>query len=166
LTITIRDARPGDAGRLIALQVAYYGNQWNFPTGFFEAKITRELGEFLARLDDPRNRSWRAESDGQYLGGITIDGSAHATEAHLRWFILDDAARGQGAGQLLMDTAMAFCRENGFSMVYLATFAGLDAAHRLYKRAGFRLVSEHDNTTWGKPLTEQRFEWTPDGTAP
>ncbi len=166
MAITIRDARPGDAGRLIALQVAYYSSQWNFPAGFFEAKITRELGEFLGRLDDPRNRSWRAESDGQYLGGITIDGSAHSTDAHLRWFILDDAARGQGAGQTLMDAAMDFCRNQGFSNVHLETFAGLDAAQQLYKGAGFRLVNEYDSTTWGKPLTEQRFEWTPDGAAP
>jgi ribosomal protein S18 acetylase RimI-like enzyme len=53
---------------------------------------------------------------------------------------------------------MAFCRAKGFSKVYLGTFSGLDAARALYERAGFQLVREHESTTWGRPLVEQRLE--------
>ena len=41
---------------------------------------------------------------------------------------------------------------------YLTTFAGLDAARRLYEEIGFTLTSEHADTTWGVPLNEQRFD--------
>jgi RimJ/RimL family protein N-acetyltransferase len=158
LAITIRETEPGDAGRLIALQVDYYATRWDFPPRFFEAKIAYEIGDFLARRDDPRNRSWRADDHGAYVGGITIDGSIDPPAALLRWFILGDAARGQGAGRGLIDAAMAFCRAKGFSKVYLGTFSGLDAARALYERAGFQLVREHESTTWGRPLVEQRLE--------
>ena len=40
----------------------------------------------------------------------------------------------------------------------LWTFAGLDAARRLYERAGFRLAEERRGTQWGIEVTEQRFE--------
>jgi hypothetical protein len=43
--------------------------------------------------------------------------------------------------------------------VYLNTFKGLDAARALYDRAGFRLVAEATGSTWGREVTEQRFEW-------
>lgn len=163
MAIAIRETEPGDAGRLIALQVAYYGTRWDFPARFFEAKITREIGEFLARRDDPRNRMWRADDDGTYVGGIAIDGSIDPPAALLRWFILGESAHGNGTGRRLMDAAMAFCHANKLPKIYLATFAGLDAARHLYEKAGFRLINEYESTTWGKPLVEQRFECLLDG---
>jgi len=53
---------------------------------------------------------------------------------------------------------MAFCRRTGRRLVHLDTFAGLDAARALYERAGFRLVAEQAGETWGRVVTEQRFE--------
>ena len=35
---------------------------------------------------------------------------------------------------------------------------GLDAARRVYERAGFRMVGEAEGDTWGTRVREQRFE--------
>jgi hypothetical protein len=54
--------------------------------------------------------------------------------------------------------ALQFCRQKKFPLVYLSTFAGLDAARRLYEKAGFRLRAEGEGDHWGKTVVEQAFE--------
>jgi len=157
LNAQVRPYQPGDAGRLLALQAAYYAGEWGFNGRFFEALVARDMGDLLSRLDDPRNGLWRAEVDGNFVGGIAIDGSSAAPNGVLRWFMLDESSRGQGLGKRLLATAIEHCRDKGFDAIHLHTFAGLDAARALYEDAGFSLTEELDNDTWGSLLREQRF---------
>jgi hypothetical protein len=53
---------------------------------------------------------------------------------------------------------MSFCATAGYGRVYLWTFRGLEAAHHLYQRAGFRLVEEKAVAQWGQTIREQMFE--------
>lgn len=155
---------PGAIGAVATLHAAYYGAQHGFGA-YFEAKVAREFAEFVARFDPARDGLWLVVACGQVLGAIVIDGSEPAARAHgvahLRWLILADALRGQGLGRKLVDGAMAFCRRRAIPMVYLNTFAGLDAARALYEQAGFRLVQQVEAQTWGRSMREQRFEWRP-----
>ena len=155
---------PGAIGAVATLHAAYYGAHHGFGA-FFEAKVAREFAEFVARFDPARDGLWLVVEGGRVLGSIVIDGSEPASRAHgvahLRWLILADALRGQRLGQRLVNRAMAFCRRIGVPMVYLNTFAGLDAARALYEQAGFRLVQEVEAQTWGRSMREQRFEWRP-----
>ena len=48
--------------------------------------------------------------------------------------------------------------EDGVRGIFLTTFAGLDAARRIYDSAGFVLVHEQHDRTWGTEVMEQRFE--------
>ena len=148
---------PGALGRLIEMHALYYASEWRFGP-FFEAKVAREAGEFVAALPREDSRLWHAVLDQRVVGTIAIDGRhAGASGAHLRWFILDDVSRGAGVGAKLLDTALAFCRTRGFAHVYLWTFAGLDAARRLYESRGFRLAHEQEAESWGMAVREQRF---------
>lgn len=124
---------PGSLGRVIGLHGTYYAAHWGFGA-FFEAKVARELAEFIGRYDAAREG------------------------AHLRWFIVSDALRGRGAGHRLMDAAVDFCRRQRYPRIYLWTFAGLHAARHLYEQAGFALVEERRGSRWGTEVTEQRFE--------
>jgi len=149
---------PGALGRIVELHGAYYAAHWGFGA-FFEAKVARELAEFMSRYDADRDRFWTAVVDGRVEGSITIDGVDAVREgAHLRWFIVSDALRGSGVGHRLMDAAVGFCRKQRYPRIYLWTFAGLYAARHLYERAGFTLVEERRGSQWGTEVTEQRFE--------
>jgi ribosomal protein S18 acetylase RimI-like enzyme len=153
---------PGLIGEVVRAHAAYYSREWDFGAPF-EAKVAREMGEFVDRCSPDRDRLFRAERDGALLGALTIDGSDPGLapgEAHLRWFIVVDAARGLGLGRRLMSAATAFLDAAGYQSCYLTTFAGLDAARRLYEAAGFGLVREASSTTWGTTVVEQRFERT------
>jgi GNAT superfamily N-acetyltransferase len=154
----IRGYVPGAIGRVAELHAAYYHREWGFGL-FFEARVATELAAFLGRYDEGRDGFWTAQVDGRIEGAIAIDGAhAEAEGAHLRWFIVSDELRGQGAGRRLIETALSFCRSCGYVRVYLNTFEGLHAARRLYERHGFRLVGEHLGTQWGREVNEQRFE--------
>lgn len=151
-------ATPGALARLIEMHALYYAREWDFGA-FFEARVARDAGEFVASLPRADSRLWFARAGDCVTGSIAIDGRDAANDgAHLRWFILDESARGGGAGARLLDTALAFCRAQEFSGVHLSTFAGLDAARRLYESRGFRLVAEAEAESWGVRVREQRFE--------
>ena len=151
---------PGAIGDIAALHARHYAASHGFGA-VFEAKVARELGEFLARLDPARDL-FRAvlAADGQVLGSIALDGGEAGLPpgtAHLRWFILDAALRGSGLGRRLLAETLDHARAAGFGRVYLWTLAGLPAAERLYAEAGFGLEEEITGQQWGRPVTERRL---------
>jgi GNAT superfamily N-acetyltransferase len=149
---------PGTIGRVTEMHAAYYHREWGFGL-FFEARVAAGLAEFLGRYDEARDGFWTAQVNGCIEGAIALDGLHAAAEgAHLRWFIVSDALRGQGAGGRLIETAIEFCRARSYRRVYLNTFEGLHAARRLYERSGFRLAEQRRGTQWGREVNEQRFE--------
>jgi GNAT superfamily N-acetyltransferase len=156
--IIVRDFVPGLIGRLVALHAAYYAAEWSFGM-FFEARVARDLAEFVGRFDPARDGIWSLHCDGRIEGAIAIDGLHAAAEgAHLRWFVVSERLRGQGQGERLISAALAHVDECAFAKTYLWTFAGLDAARHLYRRHGFELRAEHPGEQWGTRVLEQRFE--------
>lgn len=155
---TIVGFTPGVIGRVAELHAKYYAAHWNFGP-FFEAKVAAELAGFIQRYNASQDRIWSLVIDENIEGSLTIDGGSESQDmAHLRWFIVSDKLRGQGAGNHLMQQAISFCKEVGFGKVYLWTFHGLEPARHLYEKFGFQLVAEHPGEQWGTTVTEQKFE--------
>ena len=149
---------PGAIGRIAELHANTYSLDWGFGL-FFEAKVAKEMAEFLSRFDEARDGFWIFSIRDRIEGGIAIDGIEAGTQgAHLRWFILSPEVRGRGFGHRLMGEAISFCKKRGYENIYLETFEGLHAARHLYEKFGFRLVRQAEGTQWGKKVTEQRFE--------
>jgi RimJ/RimL family protein N-acetyltransferase len=147
---------PGCLARIIALHADWYARHWGFGLPF-EAKVAAELGEFAQALPHPDARLFLAlDHASEVVGAIALDGRDRPV-ARIRWFIVAEGARG-GLGRRLLAAALDFAGKRGFAAVWLTTFAGLDAARRLYERAGFRLVAEARDTSWGVRVAEQRFE--------
>ena len=140
------------------MHATYYSKNWGFGM-YFESKVAIGLSEFLRRFDEQNDGFRVAGVGGNIVGSITIDGIHRYSEgAHLRWFIMGPETRGQGAGNILLENAIDFCREKQFEKVYLWTFKGLDAAGHLYRRWGFELREQVEGEQWGKVVTEQRYE--------
>ena len=149
---------PSAIGRVVELHGTYYNIHWGFGS-FFESKVAAEMAEFMGRFDKNQDGFWIASLEGNIEGSITIDG-IHAKDegAHLRWFIVSDSLRGKGAGNLLIQTAVEFCRNKKYERVFLWTFEGLHAARHLYEKNGFQLVEQQKGQQWGIVVKEQRFE--------
>lgn len=150
----VEDPPPGALAAVIGLHAAWYARHWGMGLPF-EAKVAAELGAFARDLPHADCGIWLATEEGAVVGSIAIDGRS-APAARLRWFIVAEGSRG-GLGTRLLRAALDFCGGRGFAEVELSTFAGLDAARRLYERHGFVLEHEAPAATWGLELREQRF---------
>ena len=156
--IILTGYHPGAIGRIVELHASYYHLDWGFGV-FFEARVAKEIAEFLSRFDETRDGLWIVSLNHRIEGGIAIDGIKAMTDgAHLRWFILSPEVRGRGFGHRLMEEAISFCKKKDYRKIYLETFEGLCAARHLYEKFGFRLVQQAEGAQWGKKVTEQKFE--------
>ncbi|UVM48121.1 helix-turn-helix domain-containing GNAT family N-acetyltransferase [Pseudomonas sp. B21-015] len=151
-----RGYRPGIIGRIVQMHADYYARHSNFGQPF-ESLVASDMAELMGRLHNPRNEVWVALDGQRMVGSIAIDGEGEGGEAILRCFILDDSARGKGAGKRLLAEAIKFCDEHGFCATRLWTFKGLDVARKLYEDFGFRLEQEQEGQQWGATVIEQCF---------
>lgn len=147
---------PGVIGEVTRLHATYYARHWGLDLSF-EAQVSRELAEFLQRAEPARDLFLAARGREGLGGCVALDG-APEEGARLRWFIVEPVWHGQGLGRELLSRSLEFARRAGHRKVFLWTFAGLDAARRLYEAAGFTLAEAHRVNQWGNEITEQRFE--------
>lgn len=91
-----------------------------------------------------------AALDGRVVGTVTLAiGGPYAEmgeegDAVIRMLVTGPAARGSGAGTALVGACLTAAREAGCAAVRLATQDGMDAARRIYERAGFTRTPERD----------------------
>jgi len=157
LGFEISSYRPGAIASVIDQHMEYYAPNWGFGQAF-EAKLAEEMGAFLRRYDPRAHLFLCLWKDGGLAGTITIDGD-HPDGPRLRWFITSDTYRGRGVGKLLMGAAMEFADDLDVSKpCWLTTFAGLDAAAKMYLRHDFRLVHQSEDDQWNSGVREQRYE--------
>lgn len=156
--ITLRPHRVGDMGWVVYSESVGYARQfgWNQE---FEALVSKIVGEFLTGYDPNRERCWVAEIDGVNVGHIFL--VKHPTEpntARLRLLYVEPAARGMRIGETLVRECIRFAQSVGYSRVVLWTQSILTAAHKIYAKAGFRLVNETPHTSFGEHLIGQEWE--------
>jgi N-acetylglutamate synthase-like GNAT family acetyltransferase len=149
------DLRPGDVGYVVYLHGTLYAREhgWDHT---FEAYVAGPLSDF-ARSHNDRERIWIVERGAQVAGSVAIV-EASPSEAQLRWLLLDPDLRGRGIGRTLVEEAISFSRESGYSLLFLWTVSALAAAAKLYRSAGFQLTEENTHELWGATVTEQRYE--------
>lgn len=77
--------------------------------------------------------------DGQIQGMLTLVTFTIPTgvRAWIEDVVVDDAARGKGAGRQLVEAAVELARRNGAKSVDLTSRPTREAANRLYQRCGF-----------------------------
>jgi GNAT superfamily N-acetyltransferase len=150
------DLRPGDMGYLIYLHGILYAEEQGYDHTY-EGYVAGTFAEFAHGYRPDKDRLWVAEMDGQIIGSIGIVGRSDE-EAQLRWVLVHPKARGMGLGRMLMEEALKFCREAGYTSVYLWTVNGLTAAAQLYESVGFEKMEEKRHELWGHVLTEERYE--------
>ena len=157
--VTIRRAtEPGDLGAVVALHGRLYSAEYGMDQTM-EAYSAVGIGEFvLERLErgPEAGELWVAEIGGRIAGAVSMQ--AEEGMGRLRWLVLDTSLRGRGVGRALVEASLDYARERGFPGVFLTTIAGLDAAHGIYRKAGFELTGSAPVAKWGIETEEQRFE--------
>lgn len=155
-SISLRhNLRPGDVGYITYLHGILYAPQqgWDHT---FDSYVAIPLAEFAKRIG-LRERIWILERAGHIVGSVAIVEFSQE-EAQLRWLLLHPDLRGRGLGHRLVEEAMAFAREAGYSSIFLWTVDSLPAAAGLYKSAGFREKEKVTHELWGSLVTEVKYE--------
>ena len=118
--------RPATAGDLDAVECV---ERRSFPEG--EAFTRRQLRYLLTHA---QGASYAATRDGAVVGYISLLMRRTAQNLRIYSVAVDPAARGCGAGQALLDAAIALARRLGLREVTLEVRTDNDSAIRLYAR--------------------------------
>ncbi len=141
----IRPMTPADADAAARL-----ATQLGYPSTAAEIERRFHLVE-----DDPDHGLFVAETaDGQVAGWVHVHGRRLLEAepfAEIGGLVVDEAYRGQGTGRALMAAAERWAAAHGYAEVCVRSNVVREAAHRFYKRLGYRVVkSQH---TFRKAVT-------------
>ncbi len=154
----LRPHRVGDMGWVIYRESLGYAQQYGWDETF-EALVARITADFISNFDSSRERCWIAEVDGQNVGHIfLVKHPRQPRTAKLRLLFVEPSARGMGLGDALVKECIAFARTAGYRRIVLWTQSCLAAAHRIYKKAGFRVVKREPHHSFGKDLIGEVWE--------
>jgi DNA-binding MarR family transcriptional regulator/GNAT superfamily N-acetyltransferase len=144
----LRPPQAGDLGWIVHRQGAIYAEEWGYNEEF-EALTAEIVAAFVRHLRPAKERCWIAEKDGQIVGSVFLVRKSN-TVARLRLLFVEPSARGHGIGSRLIDECVRFARQAGYRKIMLWTQSELQAARRLYKRAGFRLAGKQAHDSFGR----------------
>jgi peptidyl-dipeptidase Dcp len=154
--ISIRtELQPGDIGYVTYMHGALYHREYDYGLQF-ESYVAKGLCEFYKRYNPHRNRIWACEHKDRIIGFLLLMDRGKA--AQLRYFLIEPEYRGIGLGSKLLNLYMDFLSECGYKQSYLWTTHELTTAAALYKRLGYKLTEERESNSFGRPLTEQRYD--------
>jgi ribosomal protein S18 acetylase RimI-like enzyme len=142
-----RRARPEDLAAIGEVTVAAYAE--------FEGDDTEDYVHHLrdAATRDREAELWVVTPDDseEILGTVTIcqPGSpwrevAGEGEGEFRMLAVAPTSRGAGVGAALLDLVVEHFRREGASRVVMSTLPRMQAAQRIYQRAGFARLPERD----------------------
>jgi GNAT superfamily N-acetyltransferase len=155
--VVIRElGKPGDLGWVVMAHGETYAAEFGLDTTF-EALVARIVADYAGTRDPAREAAWIAEVDGRRVGCVfCVAAGEHA--AKLRILLVDQAARGLGLGDQLVETCLDFARRAGYARMELWTNDVLAAARRIYLRHGFTLTASEPHRSFGADLVGQTYE--------
>jgi DNA-binding MarR family transcriptional regulator/GNAT superfamily N-acetyltransferase len=144
-SLVLRQPLPGEYGWVIQRHGALYAREHGFDTSF-EALVAKIVAEFADHHDPARERAWIAALHGDPVGSIFCVDAGEGV-AKLRLLLVEPAARGRRVGKQLVDECVRFARAVGYRELTLWTQSHLEAARRIYAKAGFELAEAEPPTT-------------------
>jgi peptidyl-dipeptidase Dcp len=157
--ITIRtEIQPGDLGYVIHRHGVIYNKEYQYGV-VFEAYVSKGIFELYKNYDVDKDCVWICEHGNRMVGFLALEHKENEA-AQLRFFFIEPEYRGMGLGKKLMQLYMEFLKEKNYKRCFLWTVSDLGSALSLYQRYGFVLSEEVESDTFGKPVTEQRYDLT------
>lgn len=137
---TLRIARPGDDAAIAAIIRTVMSSFGACGAGF--AIHDPEVDAISGAYRRPRAAYFAVEAAGRVVGGggiAPLDGGPFRTCELRKMYFLPEA-RGLGVGARLLARCLTVARGYGYGACYLETLTGMDAAQKLYRRAGFKAL--------------------------
>lgn len=145
-----------DLQYVIEAHIRIYRNEYNYDHSFAEF-ITNAVNSFGLKGNHSREMLWIVELDQTASGSIGLT-QVNENTTQLRWFLIEPEARGAGWGGKLIEQAILFAKEKGYTSVILWTNESLIGARRLYQSVGFEVKEVRKQMLSGQELTEEQWE--------
>ena len=145
-TVVLRPPAPGDLGWVLQRHGAIYAAEYGWNPEF-EAYVARIIAEYLTDAD-PRRTAGRSRLDGAPPGSCAACPRTKHSAAAAAAVTGPDL----GIGGRLVDEVLRFARQAGCERIVLSTVSVLAGARRIYQRAGFTLVREQPEHSYGHDL--------------
>jgi GNAT superfamily N-acetyltransferase len=156
--LRIRDRlADGDVEKMIELHRRVYQPEYGMNDTFVD-RVGDGIREAHAAGWPERSGAVRlADHDGEVWGctAMTDEGGG---VGRVRWVVLMPELRGTGLGRRLIGEVIDEGRAAGMHTLALETFSALTSAARIYRDAGFRVISELARQDWGQPIVYQHYE--------
>lgn len=153
---TLRDG-DGDAQAIAELHRRVYASEYGLNERFVQDVHNGVQAAVVNGWPQRAGAVWLVERDGPLLGALALTDEG-AGLGKVRWFVLDPSLRGRGLGKELITQLVGEARAGGLCRLALETFSALTTAARIYRAAGFSVVSERPLHDWGPTVTFQRYE--------
>jgi DNA-binding MarR family transcriptional regulator/GNAT superfamily N-acetyltransferase len=152
----LRSLEVGDIGWITYRQGMLYAREYDWDQTY-EALVAEILSGFVKNFDSRYEQAWIAVRKSEIVGSVFLV-RASASVAQLRLLYVEPEARGMGLGKQLVWECINAARAKGYSQLTLWTNDILVSARRIYEAAGFRLMSEEPQRSFGKDLVGQHWE--------
>jgi putative acetyltransferase len=116
-----------------------------------------DLFAFDIHYRAPRGGFWVVRAGGTVAGSVGVE-RLGPRSAELHRLYLDASLRGRGTGRTLVETVLAWCRQQGIPHLVLWSDTRFDRAHLLYERMGFRRTGERTLPDDANDTREFRYE--------
>lgn len=146
--VVIRRAQAQDASEVASVLRLAFAEFESLYTREGYAATTPNRSTILTRIRE--GPVWVAVHDVHMVG--TASAVLKETGVYVRGVAVIPAARGFGAGRLLLEEIETFAVENGIVRLFLSTTPFLNQAIRLYETFGFHSTREGPHELFGTPL--------------
>jgi GNAT superfamily N-acetyltransferase len=150
--ITLRPSTPNDIDIILEKHISLYYKEFNYPPIQFGKHVSEGLLPF--RQQTPPGHLWIAEYTPtpptptsnantarlEWAGCVAVVPTDDDSTGRLRFMLVAPKFRSCGLGRKLLETALEYCLDKGYSRVTLSTTGDCVGAHRLYTLFGFRQV--------------------------
>lgn len=116
-----------------------------------------DLLRFNAHYTPPHGAFWVVRDETRVVGSVGVERLDDRT-AELHRLYLDAALRGRGIGRTLVETVLAWARDEGVARLVLWSDTRFEQSHRLYRGLGFEQLGERTVEGDVNDSREYRFE--------
>jgi GNAT superfamily N-acetyltransferase len=151
-----REMRAGDPEAIVAMHERLYPAEYD-RNEVFVAMVAKSVADAVERDWPEGGGIWVVERGGRFSGSVALTDEGDGIGS-LRWVLLAPELRGARLGRRLVGEAIERARELGMRRLELYTFSALTSAAKIYRDAGFRVVSARERSDWGPTITYQEYE--------
>jgi GNAT superfamily N-acetyltransferase len=122
-------------------------------------QLEASVSQFFSRFD-PETHLFRAFYHQNLLSALLGVDHRNSSTAVLKWVFVAKEARNRGIGTHLIDSAISFAQDAGYTRMILCTATTMADAHRLYRKKGFAF--KENVTFWRQPMKILECDLTSD----